>query len=84
MRGADTFTESLSTMRRVGDFVPAKHPLRAIREMANATLAKLGPSLTAMYSAEFKGGRPGIALEELLRAMLLQVRFSGIRPAKSS
>jgi hypothetical protein len=47
MGGADTFTESLFTMRRLEDFVPAKHPLRAIREMANAALAKLGPLLTA-------------------------------------
>jgi hypothetical protein len=28
MRGADTFTESLFTMRRLEDFVPANHPLR--------------------------------------------------------
>ena len=76
MRGADTFTESLFTMRRLEDFVPAKHPLRAIREMANAALSKLGPLLTAMYAAEVKGGRPSIAPEKLLRAMLLQVLFS--------
>jgi len=31
MRGADTFTESLFTMRRLEDFVPANHPLRPIR-----------------------------------------------------
>jgi transposase len=76
MRGADTFTESLFTMRRLEDFVPAKHPLRAIREMANAALLKLGPLLTGMYAAEVKGGRPSIAPEKLLRAMLLQVLFS--------
>lgn len=28
MRGADTFTESLFTMRRLEDFVPDNHPLR--------------------------------------------------------
>ncbi len=71
MRGADTFT-----MRRLEDFVPAKHPLRAIRERANAALLKLGPLLTAMYAAEVKGGRPSIAPEKLLRAMLLQVLYS--------
>ena len=31
MRGADTFTESLFTMRKLEDFVPARHPLREIR-----------------------------------------------------
>jgi transposase len=76
MRGADTFTESLFTMRRLEDFVPAKHPLRAIREMANAALVRLGPLLTGMYEAEVKGGRPSIAPEKLLRAMLLQVLYS--------
>lgn len=76
MRGADTFTESLFTMRKLEDFVPAKHPLRAIREMANAALVKLGPLFTGMYEAEVKGGRPSIAPEKLLRAMLLQVLYS--------
>ena len=76
MRGADTFTESLFTMRKLEDFVPAKHPLRAIREMANTALVKLGPLLTGMYEAEVKGGRPSIAPEKLLRAMLLQVLYS--------
>lgn len=37
MRGADTFTESLFTTRKLEDFVPARHPLREIRKMANAT-----------------------------------------------
>ncbi|WP_197284829.1 transposase, partial [Piscinibacter sakaiensis] len=76
MRGADTFTESLFTMRKLEDFVPVRHPLREIRKMANAALDKLGPTLTAMYAVEIKGGRPSIAPEKLLRAILLQVLFS--------
>jgi hypothetical protein len=39
MRGADTFTENLFTLRKLEDFVPADHPLRSIRKMANAALA---------------------------------------------
>ena len=76
MRGADTFTESLFTMRKLEDFVPAHHPLRSIRQMANAALAKMAPLFASMYEAEVKGGRPSIAPEKLLRAMLLQVLFS--------
>jgi len=76
MRGADTFTESLFTMRKLEDFVPASHPLRAIRKMANAALAKMEPLFTRMYEADIKGGRPSIAPEKLLRAMLLQVLYS--------
>jgi transposase len=76
MRGADTFTESLFTMRRLEEFIPAHHPLRPIRQMANAALAKMENLLTRMYETEAKGGRPSIAPEKLLRAMLLQVLYS--------
>ena len=41
MRGADTFTESLFTMRRLDDFIPSNHPLGEIRKMANAALANV-------------------------------------------
>ena len=76
MRGADTFTESLFSFAKLEDFVPANHPLRSIRTMANMALVKLGPLFTGMYEPEFKGGRPSIAPEKLLRAMLLQVLYS--------
>lgn len=76
MRGAATFNESLFTMRRLDDFVPATHPLRPIREMVNAVLARLQPLFARMYAADVKGGRPSIAPEKLLRAMLLQIFYS--------
>jgi transposase len=76
MRGADTFTESLFTMRRLDDFVPAQHPLRPIREIVNQALKEIEPLLSGMYAAEVKGGRPSIAPEKLLRAMLLQIFYS--------
>ena len=76
MRGADTFTESLFTMRHLDDFVPANHPLRPIRVMVNAALVKMDVLLSGMYEADIKGGRPSIAPEKLLRAMLLQIFFS--------
>ena len=76
MRGADTFTESLFTMRKLEDFVPADHPLRPIREMVNVALVKMDALFSGMYEADIKGGRPSIAPEKLLRAMLLQVFYS--------
>ena len=76
MRGADTFTESLFTLRKLEDFVPTAHPLRAIRTMANAALAKMNGLFANMYEADAKGGRPSVAPEKLLRAMLLQVLYS--------
>lgn len=76
MRGADTFTESLFTMRKLEDFVPADHPLRTVRLMVNRALGNLDDLFSRMYEADIKGGRPSIAPEKLLRAMLLQVFYS--------
>ena len=76
MRGADTFTESLFTMRHLDDFVPADHPLRVIRVMVNKALANMDELFARMYAADIKGGRPSIAPEKLLRAMLIQVLYS--------
>jgi transposase len=63
MRGADTFTENLFTMRKLEDFIPADHPLRVIRQMANAALEKMNDLFAEMYEADIKGGRPSIAPE---------------------
>ena len=76
MRAADTFTESLFTMRRLEDFVPQSHPLRAVRKTVNLALKNIEPLLSGMYAADIKGGRPAIAPEKLLRAMLLQIFYS--------
>jgi transposase len=76
MRGADTYTEGLFTLKKLDDFVPANHPLRIIRTMVNKALAEMGELFAQMYEDEAKGGRPSIAPEKLLRAMLLQVLYS--------
>ena len=76
MRGADTFTESLFTMRKLEDFVAADHSLHPIRAMVNEALIKMDDLFAGMYEADIKGGRPSIAPEKLLRAMLLQIFFS--------
>jgi hypothetical protein len=36
MLGADTFTESLFTLRQLEGVIPAGHPLRAIRQIISA------------------------------------------------
>ena len=63
-------------MRHLDDFVPANHPLRPIKQMVNAALVKMDALLGGMYAADIKGGRPSIAPEKLIRAMLLQVFYS--------
>src|SRR5207237_4121967 len=55
--------------------VPAKHPLRQVRELVRAVLKDLSPSFGKLYSS---AGRPSIPPEQLLSALLLQV-FYGIR-----
>jgi transposase len=76
MRGADSHSESLFTTVKLEDFVPANHPLRPIRTWVNEALAKMDVSFSAMYEADINGGRPSIAPEKLMRAMLLQVLYS--------
>lgn len=53
--------------------VRADHPLRAIRAMADAALAKMSPLFDAMYAST---GRPSIPPEKLLRAQLIQMLYS--------
>ncbi len=53
--------------------VPAEHPLRPIREMADGALKALSPVFDQMYAAF---GRPSIAPEKLLRALLIQVLYT--------
>ena len=76
MRGPDTFSESLFTVKKLDDFVPATHPLRTIRVMVNEVLEKLEDLFAGMYEDASKGGRPSIAPQKLLRAMVLQVLYS--------
>jgi transposase len=53
--------------------VPAGHPLRQIRMMVDKALNALSPAFDRMYIAF---GRPSIAPEKLLRALLLQVLYT--------
>jgi transposase len=73
MRGDDQISGSLFSYIDLEDRVRADHPLRAIRGIANAALAALSRDFAALYSGM---GRPSIAPEKLLRAMLLQAFYS--------
>jgi transposase len=75
MRGSDEGSGSLFSYVDLERRVRGDHPLRTIREIANAALSDLSRAFTALYT-DF--GRPSIAPEKLLRAMLLQALY-GIR-----
>lgn len=73
MRGTDKRSGELFSYVDLEKRVRQDHPLRPIREMANAALANLSGDFAGLYSGM---GRPSIAPEMLLRAMLLQAFYS--------
>ena len=73
MRGTDERSGSLFSYVDLEARVPQNHPLRAIRALTNATLAEISGDCEALYA---RTGRPGIAPEKLLRALLLQAFYS--------
>ena len=73
MRGTDGRSGSLFSYVDLEARVPQNHPLRAIRALTNATLAEMSGDFEALYA---RTGRPGIAPEKLLRALLLQAFYS--------
>ncbi len=73
MRGDDPRHESMFSYVTPEKRVRAEHPLRAIRRMTDAALARLSPLFERLYSTT---GRPSIPPEQLLRALLLQMLYS--------
>lgn len=73
MRGENHEQDRMFSYRSPADRVPLDHPLRAVKEMANRALKELSPEFSKMYA---RGGRPSIAPEKLIRALLLQVLYS--------
>ena len=53
--------------------VPQDHPLREIRRLTDAVLVSLNDEFDMLYAAS---GRPSIAPEYVLRALLLQAFYS--------
>src|SRR5947199_9557118 len=53
--------------------VPQEHPLRRIRSIVARVLDQLSPRLNKLYA---RAGRPSIAPEKLLRALVLQLLYS--------
>jgi transposase len=73
MRGEDEISGRLFSYIDLEQRIRPDHPLRAIREIANAALEMLSRDFAMLYSGM---GRPSIAPEKLLRAMMLQAFYS--------
>ena len=74
MRGEDQKQEAMFSYVSPDKRVPADHPLRGVREMVDTILNEMSPRFGRLYS---ELGRPSIAPERLLRALLLlQIFYS--------
>jgi len=73
MRGDDRESGRLFSYVDLEARVPTGHPLRLIREVVNEVLGSLSSEFAGLYSHT---GRPSIAPEKLLRALLLQAFYS--------
>lgn len=73
MRGDDRHDDHLFSYISLEQRVPADHPLRIMRQLTDAALARLSARFDAMYATV---GRPSIPPEQLLRALVLQALYS--------
>jgi transposase len=73
MRGDDLQQAAMFSYITLERRIPADHPLRAIRRLTDRALQRIGGDLDKLYAPT---GRPSIAPERLLRALLLMVLYS--------
>ena len=73
MRGMERTGGSLFSHVDLEARVPARHPLRAMRDLADASLAALDSAFRPLYSL---AGRPSIPPGQVLRATLPQLLYT--------
>src|SRR5262245_39282084 len=73
MRGADTKQTTMLSLVSPEKRVPADHPLRGIKFLADQALRQLSQRFDEMYSAV---GRPSIPPDRLLKSTLLMALYT--------
>ena len=73
MRGEDTKQSTMLCLMSPESVVPATHPIRRIKKMADAALRELSPTFDKMYAPL---GRPSIPPERQLKATLLMALYT--------
>jgi transposase len=73
MRGDERVQDGMFSYVSLEQRVPQDHPLRAVRKLTDTVLRALSAELDRLYA---DSGRPSIAPEYILRALLLQVFYS--------
>ena len=74
MRGVDEIQGATFSYLTLEQRVPKDHPLRAMRKLVDAALDALSARFDELYAKRM--GRPSIAPEKLLKALLLQVLYT--------
>jgi transposase len=79
MRGDERVQDGMFSYVSLEQRVPSDHPLRAVRKVTDVVLHTLSPELDALYA---EAGRPSIAPEYILRALLFAgILFHSLRTA---
>ena len=73
MRGRNERQAAMLMQATPEDLVPARHPIRGIRDVVDRLLAELSPVFDEMYADR---GRPSIPPEHLLKGTLLMALYS--------
>ena len=73
MRGIENHQETMFSYVSTENRIPQNHPLRSVRKMADEVLLEMDETFEDQYS---QMGRPSIAPEYLIRAILLQILYS--------
>src|SRR3954454_20825267 len=73
MRGEDQRQQGVFSYVSLEERVPREHPLRPVRKVVDEIFRGMSKQFDEVYSAT---GRPSIAPERLLRALLLQILYS--------
>jgi transposase len=73
MRGEDENTGKMFSYVSAERRILPNHPLRSIRQMVGGVLKELSARFDGPYA---RVGRPSIAPEKLLRALLIQILYS--------
>ena len=73
MRGDERVQDGMFSYLTLEQRIPRDHPLRELRRLTDVVLRSLGGEFDSLYSAS---GRPSIAPEYILRALLLQAFYT--------
>jgi transposase len=73
MRGEESAQGLMLSLKTPEQCVPQEHPIRRIKQLADAALRSIEPVLAEMYSTL---GRPSIPPERLLKASLLMALYT--------